>query len=147
MKILVLNGPNLNLLGNREPDVYGKESLEDIMARVASRGKELGVEVEVFQSNDEGTLITRIGESAGKYDGIIINPAGYTHTSVALRDAISACKLPCVEVHLSNIHAREEFRHSSMIAGACVGQISGFGGMSYVIALEALAERLRRRSK
>jgi len=144
MKILVLNGPNLNLLGKREPDVYGKESLEEIMARVAARGKELGVEVEVFQSNDEGTLITRVGESAGKYDGIIINPAGYTHTSVALRDAVQACKLPCVEVHLSNIHAREEFRRSSMIAAACVGQISGFGGASYVLALEGLAERLRR---
>lgn len=142
MKILILNGPNLNLLGTREPDVYGKSGLDEIVSRAKKRGKELGVEIDALQSNDEGELITRIGGSIGKYDGIIINPAGYTHTSVAIRDALQACKLPCVEVHLSNIHAREDFRHKSMTAGACIGQISGFGGTSYVLAVEALAEHL-----
>ena len=147
MKILVLNGPNLNLLGTREPDVYGNASLDDILARLKKRAKELGTEIVSFQSNDEGTLVTRIGESTGNYDGIIMNPAAYTHTSVALRDALLACRVPCVEVHLSNIHAREDFRHKSMTAAACIGQISGFGGSSYILALEALVEYLSHAKK
>ncbi len=143
MKILVVNGPNLNLLGKREPDVYGRATLDEIISRVTARGKELGVEIESFQSNEEGALVTRIGEAAGKWDGIILNPAAYTHTSVALRDALQACKTPCVEVHLSNIYAREDFRHESRTAGVCIGQVSGFGPTSYVLALEGLVEFLR----
>jgi len=142
MKILVLNGPNLDLLGKREPEVYGNVTLSEIVDAVKEKAGELGVEVEAFQSNEEGDLITRIGQSGGKYDGIVFNPAGYTHTSVALRDAIAACGVPCVEVHLSNIHAREDFRHHSVTAGACVGQISGLGVDGYVLALEALAKKL-----
>lgn len=144
MKILVLNGPNLDLLGKREPDVYGRASLDEIMVKVEARGKEMGVDVESFQSNEEGVLVTRVGESSGKFDGIVLNPAGYTHTSVALRDALQASGVPCVEVHLSNIYAREEFRHTSLTAGACVGQISGFGENSYIFALEGIVEYLRR---
>jgi 3-dehydroquinate dehydratase II len=147
MKILVLNGPNLNLLGTREPDIYGKLSLEDIVARLKKRAKELGVQLDAFQTNDEGALVSRIGETIGKYDGIIMNPAAYTHTSVALRDALQACKVPCVEVHLSNIHAREDFRRTSMTAAACIGQISGFGATSYILALEALVEYLNKDGK
>lgn len=143
MKILVLNGPNLNLLGKREPDIYGSQTLEAIMNDLVAQGRSLGLAVEAFQSNDEGALVSRIGEARGRYDGLIINPAAYTHTSVALRDALSAAGLPCVEVHLSNIHAREEFRHHSYTAGVCVGQISGFGAMSYRLGLEALAHVLR----
>jgi len=142
MNILILNGPNLNLLGTREPGIYGTQTLADILAAVTRRAGELGVEVSAFQSNEEGTLVTRIGESRGTADGIIINPAAYTHTSVAVRDAIQACGVPCVEVHLSNIHAREDFRQRSLTAGACVGQISGFGGYGYILALEALVRRL-----
>jgi len=144
MKILILNGPNLNLLGRRETDVYGRASLNEIIAKVKDRGKKLEVEVESFQSNEEGVLVTQIGDSSDKFDGIILNPAGYTHTSVALRDALQACNVPCVEVHLSNIHAREDFRHSSLTAGACIGQIIGFGEMSYILALEAIVGYLRR---
>jgi len=143
MKIQVLNGPNLNLLGKREPEMYGSAGLDEIMAKVAARGRELGVEVESFQTNEEGVLLTRIGESPGKFDGIILNPAGYTHTSVALRDALQGVNVPCVEVHLSNIHARDDFRHVSMTAGVCIGQIMGFGEVSYVLALEGIVEYLR----
>jgi len=145
MKILILNGPNLNLLGKREPQIYGAAALEEIMAETARRGRELGVEVEWFQSNDEGALVTRIGESAGRYDGLVFNPAAYTHTSVALRDALLAAGVPCVEVHLSNLHAREAFRHRSLTAGACVGQICGFGAASYWLGLEGLVDYLRQR--
>ena len=144
MKILVLNGPNLNLLGKREPDVYGRVSLADILKQVQAHGRKLGVTVDAFQSNEEGALVTRIGASAGKYDGIVFNPAAYTHTSVALRDALLATRVPCVEVHLSNIYAREDFRHRSLTAAACIGQISGFGAQSYLLALEALVEFLKR---
>jgi 3-dehydroquinate dehydratase II len=147
MKIIVINGPNLNLLGKREPDIYGAESLDDMMARVKQRGKEIKVDVESVQSNEEGTLVTKIGETSGKYDGIIINPAAYTHTSVALRDAILACKVPCVEVHLSNIYSREEFRHKSLTAAACIGQISGFGATSYLLALDGLVSHLKSAKK
>lgn len=145
MKILVLNGPNLNLLGKREPDIYGRTSLADILRQVKARGRTLGVTVDAFQSNEEGALVTKIGASVGKFDGIIFNPAAYTHTSVALRDALSATKVPCVEVHLSNIHAREEFRHRSLTAAACIGQISGFGAQGYELALEGLVAYLSRR--
>ena len=147
MKILVLNGPNLNLLGKREPETYGTTDLAGVVDAVVERGKQHGVEVEAFQSNEEGALITRIGASSGVVDGIIINPAGYTHTSVALRDAIQAVDVPCVEVHLSNIHGRESFRHESLTAGACIGQISGFGAASYVLALDALVDHLGGRGK
>ena len=146
MKILVLNGPNLNLLGRREPGIYGREDLEAIIERVRARAGELGVEVDAAQSNDEGALVSTIGEAPGRYDGIIFNPAAYTHTSVALRDALLAAGVPCVEVHLSNTHAREEFRHRSLTAAACVGQIMGFGGQGYVLALEALVEAVRLRA-
>jgi 3-dehydroquinate dehydratase-2 len=143
MKILVVNGPNLNLLGTREPDVYGGETLADIGKAVSDAAASMGVELDTFQSNEEGVLVTRIGESAGVYDGLIINPAAYTHTSVALRDAIKACGVPCVEVHLSNTHAREEFRHKSLTAPVCVGQIMGFGGAGYVLALQGLVKKLQ----
>ena len=143
MRILVINGPNLHLLGQREPDVYGSVTLADIEKAVAERAAELDVELDTFQSNDEGVLVTKIGDSAGAYDGLIINPAAYTHTSVAVRDAIKACGLPCVEVHLSNTHAREEFRHTSLTAAVCVGQVMGFGGKGYILALDGLVEVLR----
>jgi 3-dehydroquinate dehydratase-2 len=145
MKILVLNGPNLNLLGKREPDVYGHASLGEIMEDAKARGKDLGAMVSAAQSNDEGELVTRIQETEGQFDGIILNAAAYTHTSVALRDALSASDVPCIEVHLSNIHAREDFRHKSLIAGVCLGQISGFGGNSYVLAVEAMVRYLEKK--
>ena len=144
MKILVLNGPNLGLLGTREPDVYGTETLERIIDRVRARAKELDVALTAFQSDDEGALIAQIGSSAGQHDGMIFNPAGYTHTSVALRDALQATPVPCVEVHLSNTLAREEFRHRSLTGGVCIGQIMGFGALGYVLALEALVDYLSR---
>ena len=143
MKILVINGPNLNLLGTREPDVYGSETLADIGKAVSDAASAIDVELDTFQSNEEGALVTKIGESAGVYDGLIINPAAYTHTSVALRDAISACGVPCVEVHLSNTHAREEFRHKSLTAPLCMGQVMGFGGTGYVLALNGLVKKLQ----
>jgi 3-dehydroquinate dehydratase-2 len=143
MKILLLNGPNLNLLGRREPKIYGNATLDDIAELVVELGATLGVKVDTFQSNEEGSLVTRIGESPGRYDGILFNPAAYTHTSVALRDALVAAGVPCVEVHLSNIHAREEFRCKSLTAAACVGQISGFGAMSYSLGLEALVAHIK----
>jgi 3-dehydroquinate dehydratase-2 len=138
----VLNGPNLNLLGRREPGVYGTDTLADIEARLATRAAALGVTVDCRQSNDEGALVSLIGEAPGRYDGLVLNPAAYTHTSVALRDALLATGLPCVEVHLSNTHRREEFRHRSLTAAACVGQIMGFGGLGYELGLEALVRHL-----
>lgn len=143
MKILVINGPNLNLLGQREPDIYGSETLADIEQMLAEAASDLGVELDTFQSNEEGVLVTAIGSTVGKYDGIIINPAAYTHTSVALRDAIKACGVPTVEVHLSNTHSREEFRHKSLTAPVCVGQIMGFGGKGYLLALRGLVDKQR----
>ena len=139
--ILVIHGPNLNLLGEREPEIYGNFTLDDINAKVAAKAAALGLTADFFQSNSEGEIVDAIGAARKKYDGIIINPAAYTHTSVALRDAISASGLPVVEVHLSNIYKREDFRRKSMTAAACVGQISGFGAASYVLAVEALAAR------
>lgn len=137
MKILFLNGPNLNLLGTRQPEIYGKDTLATIEAAVQERARTLGVTVEFRQSNDEGRLVTWIQEARGVFQAIALNAAAYTHTSIALRDAISAVGVPVVELHLSNIHARESFRHHSMIAPVCRGQISGFGAFSYILALEA----------
>lgn len=137
MKILFLNGPNLNLLGTREPEVYGHLTLRDIEAQVRRRAAELKVEVDFRQTNLEGHLVNWVQEAKGTFQAIVINAAAYTHTSVALRDAISAVGIPAIEIHLSNIHAREEFRHKSIIAPVCRGQISGFGANSYVLGLQA----------
>ena len=138
MKFLIINGPNINLLGTREPEIYGSMTLDDINKDIANYAKELGVEIETFQSNIEGEIVDKIQQARGVFDGIVINPAAYTHTSVAIRDAISAVGIKAVEVHISNIHAREEFRKNSFIAPVCVGQIAGFGAGSYKLALEAL---------
>ena len=138
-KVLVLNGPNLNLLGQREPEVYGRLSLDDIARSVKVLAGELGLEVDFFQSNSEGELVEAIQKAMGTCRGIIINPAAYTHTSVALRDALAAAGLPAVEVHLSNIHGREEFRKTSLTAEVCRGVVTGFGGDGYLLALRALA--------
>ena len=138
-KILVLHGPNLNLLGEREPNVYGSFTLEEINKELMDLAKELGVELKIVQSNHEGEIVETIQNSRRWAEVILINPAAYTHTSVAIRDAISAISIPTIEVHLSNIHAREGFRHSSHIAPVAVGQISGFGKNSYLLALQAAA--------
>jgi len=139
-RILVIHGPNLGLLGERETDVYGKTTLEEINQMIQSRADQLGMKVEIFQSDHEGEIVVKIGKLAKDgFSFLIINPAAYTHTSVAIRDAISAVKVPAIEVHLSNIHAREEFRQHSYVAPVAVGQISGFGPNSYVLAIEAAA--------
>ncbi len=140
MKILILNGPNLNLLGMREPELYGTRTLADILAELTAWAAGHGVVIEAFQSNEEGRLVTRIQECRGVCDGIIFNPGAYTHTSIALLDALRACDCPCIEVHLSNIHAREPFRRRSLTAQACRGQISGLGPLGYRLALEAFLE-------
>ena len=137
MKILFLNGPNLNLLGQREPEVYGRTTLADIEAGVRERAARLGAEIDFRQSNLEGELVAWIQQAKGKFDVIVLNAAAYTHTSIALRDAIAATGVPTIEIHLSNVHAREEFRQKSLIAPVCRGQITGFGPHSYVLALEA----------
>ena len=140
--ILVLNGPNLNLLGKRQPEIYGNATLEEIEKKVRALGRELGVEVDFRQSNIEGELVTWIQQAMGKFGAILINPAAYTHTSLAMRDAISAVGIPVVEIHLSNIHKREQFRHHSLIAEVAVGQIAGFGLQSYLIGLRAAVAQL-----
>lgn len=144
MKVLILHGPNLNLLGTREPDVYGHNTLDDVNRAVAALAEDLGLQVEFYQSNSEGDLIDRI-HLAGreKMAGILINPGGLTHTSVSLRDALAATSLPAVEVHLSNVHAREEFRRHSYIAPVVLGQISGFGVESYLLGLRGLLVRIK----
>jgi 3-dehydroquinate dehydratase-2 len=137
MNILFLNGPNLNLLGRREPEVYGTATLADIETKVRERAKTLKAEIAFRQSNVEGELVGWIQEAKGKFDVIVLNAAAYTHTSIALRDAIAAVGIPTIEIHLSNVHAREEFRHKSLIAPVCWGQITGFGEKSYILAVEA----------
>jgi 3-dehydroquinate dehydratase II len=147
MKILVLNGPNLNLLGRREPDVYGRLTLAEICETIQRKGAELGVEIECRQSNAEGELVSWIQDARGTADAIVLNAAAYTHTSVALRDAIAAAEVPTIEVHLSNIHARESFRHKSMIAAVCVGSIAGFGLTSYLLGIQAAVNLNAEKSK
>lgn len=144
-RILIVHGPNLNLLGKREPAIYGKVTIEAIDRLLKETARDLGAAVEVFQSNHEGEIVSRIGESAKSFDGILINPAAYTHTSVAIRDAITAAGLPTVEVHLSNIYAREAFRHNSLVAPVALGQVSGFGIESYRLGLVALIRHLASR--
>ena len=138
MKILVINGANMNMLGRREPDIYGKEDYAALCARIYEHAQSRGVAVECFQSNHEGAIIDAIQEADGMFDGIVINPGAYAHYSYAIRDAIKAITIPVVEVHISNVHAREEYRHVSMIAGACRGVIAGFGLNSYRLAVMAL---------
>lgn len=141
-KILVLNGPNLNLLGVRETGIYGSETLESINRWLEAEAKNLGMALTFVQSNHEGALVDALQEARSTCDGVVLNAAAYTHTSVAIRDAISAIAIPCIEVHLSNVDAREDFRHHSYIAPVCVGSISGFGRASYLLALHALKEIL-----
>ncbi|MEB3172990.1 MAG: type II 3-dehydroquinate dehydratase [Cyanobacteriota bacterium] len=143
MRILLLNGPNLNLLGSREPGLYGAQTLAEIEAGLQQQAAALGVELETFQSNHEGALVERIHQGAGQIDGILINAGALTHTSIALRDALLGVAIPFVELHLSNVHAREPFRAHSYLADKAVGVISGFGSSSYRLALEGLVERLR----
>ena len=147
MKILIIHGPNLNLLGKREPDVYGRVSLRSIDEALRKLAKAQRVTVEVFQSNHEGEIVTKIQEAEGAFGAIVMNPAAYTHTSVATRDAVAAVKTPVVEVHLSNIYAREAFRHQSLIAPAAAGQISGFGARSYELGLLAAIHLAKGRKK
>ena len=144
MKILILNGPNLNMLGTREPDKYGTETLESIELFVREEALKLNVDVDFSQSNIEGELVTIIQKAKGLYDGIVMNPAAYTHTSVAIRDALLAVEIPAVEIHITNIHAREEFRHTSLLSGVCIGLVAGFKELSYIFALEGLVQYLNR---
>ena len=138
-KVLVINGPNLNLLGQREKEIYGKETLEDIAIKMNTEAIKLNIDLSFIQTNHEGEIIDKIHESKGKIDIIIINPGAYTHYSIAIRDAIKAVEIPAIEIHLSNIHAREELRSKSVIAPVCVGQISGLGSTGYMLALKAAA--------
>lgn len=142
MKILVINGANLNMLGIREPEKYGFSTLSDIEKELYTFSFELGISIETFQSNSEGAIIDKIHQTINNFDGILINPGAYTHTSIAIRDAISAVNLPCLEVHMTNIFAREEFRHHSYITPVCIGQISGLGKNVYKLGLRALVEHL-----
>ena len=143
MKILLINGANLNMLGSREPEKYGSTTLKDIESAVIQRGNELGVQVDVWQSNHEGDIVDKIQSAKGVYDGILINAGGYTHTSVVIRDAIASVQIPTVEIHMTNIHAPEEFRHTSLISGVCIAQVVGFKELSYTLALEGLVNYLK----
>ena len=138
-RILVIHGPNLNMLGRREPEIYGHQSLDEINAGLLSLGEKLGLEIETFQSNHEGEIVERIQQAVGSCDGILINPAAYTHTSIAIRDALSLLDIPVVEIHLSNIYKREPFRHDSLIADIAAARIAGFGAQGYLLALKGLA--------
>jgi len=140
-KILVIHGPNLNMLGKREPEIYGTESLADIDASLKQKADRLNINLEIYQSNIEGEIVQKIQDAMGRVEGLIINPAAYTHTSVAIRDAILLLGIPVIEVHLSNIYKRESFRHHSMIAGVATAQISGLGAYGYIAALDALFSR------
>ena len=142
MKILLINGANLNMLGIREPEKYGAKTLADIENSLINKGIELNVQVDVWQSNIEGEIVEKIQQALGVYDGILINAGGYTHTSVVIRDAISAVKIPTIEVHMTNIHAREDFRHISLLSGVCKAIVAGFGEKSYILALEGLVSVL-----
>ncbi len=143
VRILVIHGPNLDLLGQREPDIYGRVTIQEIDKRLAELSRQHHARVETFQSNHEGEIVTKIGAARSTADAIVINPAAYTHTSVAIRDAVAACGVPTVEVHLSNVHAREEFRQRSLIAPVAKGQISGFGAQSYELGLLAALRLVR----
>ena len=143
--VFVLNGPNLNLLGSREPGIYGRTTLPEAVEAVRLRARERGAELEAIQSNGEGGLTDAIQSAAGRFDGLILNPGAYTHTSLAIRDAIQGVAVPCVEVHLSNVHAREDFRQRSLTAPACVGVIAGFGTQGYCLALDGLLAYLEAR--
>ena len=138
MRYLLVNGPNLNTLGTREPQIYGHDTLADVVSRVTQRAGELGVEIDAFQSNHEGAIIDYLQANTGKADGLVINPGGLAHTSLVLRDAITACQIPTVEVHISNVHAREPFRHESLLTAVCRGMVTGLGWRGYVYALEYL---------
>jgi 3-dehydroquinate dehydratase-2 len=142
-RILVIHGPNLNLLGRREPEIYGRTTLDEINGQLAALAAQLGLMLDTFQSNHEGAIVDRIQQAAGVYDGLIINAAAFTHTSIAIRDALSMLKAPVIEVHLSNIHRREPFRHTSMTAGVVTGQILGLGAAGYALALRGLSEMVR----
>ena len=142
-KILVIHGPNLNMLGTREPDIYGHQTLEDIDTALKAQADRLGFQIETFQSNHEGEIVDKIQQAHESFDGIIINPAAYTHTSIAIRDALSLLNMPVVEIHISNIYRREPFRHTSMMSAIVTAQISGFGPHGYMLALEGLAQVLR----
>ena len=143
MKILLINGANLNMLGQREPEKYGHTTLKDIETQVIEKGKEFDCIVDTYQSNHEGDIVDKIQQAKGTYDGILINAGGYTHTSVVIRDAIAATNIPTVEIHMTNIHSREEFRHTSLISGVCIGQVVGFKELSYIFALEGLINYLK----
>ncbi|MCD6412775.1 MAG: type II 3-dehydroquinate dehydratase [Elusimicrobia bacterium] len=142
MNILVINGPNLDRLGKRDPSVYGSETLKQINEKIEKFARKIGVDVEFFQSSSEGEIVSEIGKADGVFDGIVINPAAYTHTSVAIRDAIEAVEIPVVEVHISNVYSREAFRSLSLTAGACRGQIAGFGADSYLLAIRAVSGKI-----
>ena len=143
MKILILHGPNLNLLGTREPEIYGSMTLDDINKKMIELGKELGTEIKCLQSNHEGALIDALQDARIWASGVVFNPGGFTHTSIALRDAISAIQIPVIEAHLSNVYAREEFRHVSMISAVCKGKVVGFGWRSYELGLRGLIDIIK----
>ncbi len=143
MKILIIHGPNLNMLGKREPEIYGAKTLDEINTQLEHEAKQLDAFIDFYQSNSEGEIVTKIQEAMSNYDGIVINPGAYTHTSVAIRDAILSSGLAVVEAHISNVHKREEFRHKSFVSGVALGVISGFGTNSYVLGLKGLVDYLK----